>query len=96
MPITTTQPVRINSRHLKRATPVLARIGLTPRAAIDVFLAQVALKNDLPFEVNAATSDDGFLPHIPNATTRAAMAESTEGKGYRSAKALMAGLRRGR
>jgi len=37
--------------------------------------AQVELKNGLPFAVNAYATDDGFLPHVPNAETSAAIRE---------------------
>jgi addiction module RelB/DinJ family antitoxin len=85
--------IRVDRKGVKDASKVLARMGMTPRSAIDVFLAQVALKKAIPFAVTEAESDDGYLPHIPNATTLAAMAEPTR-RSFRSAKALLNSLRR--
>ena len=85
--------IRVDRQGVKNASKVLARIGMTPRSAIDVFLAQVALKKGIPFAVTEAESDDGYLPHVPNTATLAAMAEPTR-RSYRSAKALMRSLKR--
>lgn len=88
-----TMTVRVDRQGVKNASKVLARMGMTPRTAIDVFLAQVALKKALPFAVTEAESDDGCLPHVPNTATLAAMAEPTR-QSYRSAKALLSSLKR--
>jgi len=57
-----------------------------------MFLAQVALKKDIPFHVNAHKSDDGFLPHIPNAKTLAAI-EDDAGEVYENTDAAMDALK---
>jgi hypothetical protein len=54
--------------------------------------AQVELKNGLPFAVNAYATDDGYLPHVPNAATLAAMQEKP-GKRFSSAEAFLADLK---
>ena len=86
-----TMTVRVNRNSIAAASKVLARIGMTPRTAIDVFMAQIALKKGLPFTVTTAESDDGYLPHVPNAETAAAIA-APSGKRYRNAKAFLASL----
>ena len=86
-----TMTIRVDRDSVKDASKILARMGMTPRTAIDVFLAQVALKKALPFAVNEAESDDGYLPHIPNAETVAAMREKPL-RHFRSAKALLRSL----
>lgn len=88
-----TMTIRVDRQGVKDASKVLARMGMTPRSAIDVFLAQVALKKAIPFAVTEAESDDGYLPHVPNAATQAAMVEPTR-QSFRSAKALLSSLKR--
>lgn len=44
---------RIQSDIKKKAEMVLNAIGITMSQAIDLFLRQVALKNGVPFELNA-------------------------------------------
>ena len=88
-----TMTIRVDRQSIKDATKVLARMGMTPRTAIDVFLAQVVLKKAIPFAVTEAESDDGYLPHIPNAATLAAMG-APPCQSFRSAKALLSSLKR--
>ena len=42
---------RVPTERLKRAEKVLARLGMKPGDAFNIFLAQVELRNDLPFAV---------------------------------------------
>ena len=42
---------RVPTERLKRAEKVFARLGLKPSDAFNIFLAQVELRNDLPFAV---------------------------------------------
>jgi addiction module RelB/DinJ family antitoxin len=42
---------RVPTERLKRAEKVFARLGLKPGDAFNIFLAQVELRNDLPFAV---------------------------------------------
>lgn len=70
------------------AERVLAAIGLSPTEAIRIFYRQIALRGGLPFDVR-----------IPNAATRAAMAEARKDKAklpvFKSARALVKSTRRG-
>ena len=70
------------------AERVLADVGLSPAEAIRLFYRQVSLRGGLPFEVR-----------VPNATTRAAMAEARKGKArlpvFKSARPLVKSIRRG-
>ena len=87
-----TKTVRLSSRRLAEASKVFDRIGVDPRSALEMFLAQVALKRAIPFPVDDAESDDGYLPHQPNAETLAALADPPV-LSFASAKAAMAHLR---
>jgi DNA-damage-inducible protein J len=61
---------------LKRdAEQVLARVGLSPTEAIRLFYRQVSLRQGLPFEVR-----------IPNAATRAAVAQARVGRKLKTFK----------
>lgn len=65
----------------EEAEQVLAEVGLTPTEAIRLFYRQVSLQGGLPFEVR-----------VPNAATRAAMAEARTAKKlktFKSASALV-------
>jgi hypothetical protein len=53
--------------------------------------AQVELRGGVPFPVNA--TDDGYLPHIPNAETRAALRGKSV-KRFRTADDFLADLRK--
>ena len=74
---------RIDSATKKRATAVLAAMGLSISDAIRLLMLRVVDERRLPFEVKA-----------PNATTRKAIAEleAEKGKRFASTAALMADL----
>jgi addiction module RelB/DinJ family antitoxin len=42
---------RVPTERLKRAEKVFARLGMKPSDAFNIFLAQVELRNDMPFAV---------------------------------------------
>jgi antitoxin component of RelBE/YafQ-DinJ toxin-antitoxin module len=42
---------RVLTQRLRRAEKVFARLGMTLEEAVDLFLAEVALRGDLPFSV---------------------------------------------
>jgi len=75
-----------------RGSILLAKVGLTRGQLVNMVFAQVELKNGLPFAVNAYATDDGYLPHVPNAETLAAIREKP-GNRCRSPKAFMADLK---
>lgn len=68
----TTEPtnMRLDTEAKKQAYAVFEQVGLKPAQAFNLFLQQVALHRGLPFEVK-----------VPNADTRAAMEELTNGGG---------------
>lgn len=75
---------RVEPELKAEATRVLNGMGLTPSAAIRVFLRQVVAEQALPFTVKA-----------PNAETLAAMRDVEEGRnltGHKSLEALWADL----
>jgi DNA-damage-inducible protein J len=74
---------RIDGQVKKRAAKVLADMGLSVSDAIRLLLVRVAAEKALPFEIK-----------VPNAETRAAMAELEEGAGrsFDSVAGLMADL----
>lgn len=74
---------RIDGKVKEKAAKVLADMGLSVSDAIRLFLVRVAAEKALPFEIE-----------IPNAETRAAMAELEQGAGksFDSVAALMADL----
>ncbi len=92
MPKTVLFRTRVDARRKKNAERILARVGLTPGQLVNMVFAQVELKNGVPFAINAHATDDGFLPHVPNAETLAANREKP-GKRFRSIKAFRADLR---
>lgn len=60
--------------HLKgEAETVLKEMGLSVSDAVRIFLRQVVLSREIPFDVR-------FTTNIPNEETRAAMAEVESGK----------------
>ena len=67
---------RIDAATKRRAAAALEAMGLTISDAIRLLLLRVAAERRLPFDVK-----------VPNAKTRLAMQELTEGKGKRSASA---------
>jgi len=71
---------RIEPELKSSAEKIFKSLGMSTTDAISIFLSQVVLNQGLPFAVK-----------IPNAVTRAAVAEVRSGKGkkYASSKALM-------
>jgi len=51
MPATTLFRARVPTARLRRAEKVLARLGMKPGDAFNIFLAQIELRNDLPFTI---------------------------------------------
>jgi addiction module RelB/DinJ family antitoxin len=43
---------RVPARRLQRAQKILHKLGLTPAEAVNMLLAQIEIRNGLPFEVN--------------------------------------------
>lgn len=82
---------RVNSRRKRAADKILKRVGLTTEQFVNLALAQVELKNGVPFPLTALETDDGHFPHVPNAETRAALTEKP-GKSFGKVGALMAHL----
>ncbi len=74
---------RIDGRVKERAAKVLADMGLSVSDAIRLLLVRVAAEKALPFEIK-----------VPNAETRAAMAELDRGAGatFENVADLMADL----
>jgi DNA-damage-inducible protein J len=69
----------------KEAEQVLAEVGLSAAEAIRLFYRQVSLRGGLPFEVR-----------LPNAATRAAVAEARTARKLRSFKSAAAVVRAAR
>lgn len=65
--MTTMVHVRVDEEVKEQATDALAAMGLTVSAAVKIFLTRVAVEKALPFELR-----------VPNAATKAAMAEVDE------------------
>ena len=42
---------RVPTARLKRAEKIFARLGMKPSDAFNIFLAQVELRNDMPFAI---------------------------------------------
>jgi len=51
MSSTTLFRVRVPTQRLRRAEKIFERLGMKPGDAFNIFLAQVELKDDLPFPV---------------------------------------------
>ena len=83
---------RVDARRKKNVERILAKVGLTPGQLVNMVFAQVELKNGLPFAVNAYATDDGYLPHVPNAETLAAIHEKS-GKRFSSPEAFIGDLK---
>jgi len=83
MPSDTVIRARIDGRVKERAAKILADMGLSVSDAIRLLLIRVAAEKALPFEIK-----------VPNAESRAAMAELEEGAGasFDSVAELMADL----
>lgn len=45
---------RVNAEHFRHAEEVFQRLGLKTSDAINVFLAQVALRKDMPFSITTS------------------------------------------
>lgn len=67
MPATTMVHVRVDEQTKTQATETLAAMGLSVSDAVRMFLRRVAVEKAIPFPVR-----------VPNAETRAAMAEADE------------------
>ena len=70
MPSDTVIRARIDGRVKERAAKILADMGLSVSDAIRLLLIRVAAEKALPFEIK-----------VPNAESRAAMAELEDGAG---------------
>lgn len=44
---------KVPARRLQRAERILRKLGLTPADAVNMLLAQIELRQGLPFEVNS-------------------------------------------
>ena len=84
---TTVLRTRVNRARALQAGKIFQRIGLKQDAAFDLFLARVVAARGLPFPVGE--SDDGHLPHIPNARTLAALKERG-GKKFKDVNSALA------
>ncbi|MGH7958288.1 MAG: type II toxin-antitoxin system RelB/DinJ family antitoxin [Opitutaceae bacterium] len=87
---TTVLRTRVDRARARKAEKIFKRIGLKPAAAFDLFLAKVVAVRGLPFPVTE--SDDGYLPHVPNADTVAAL-KARGGKKFKDADSALAWLR---
>jgi antitoxin component of RelBE/YafQ-DinJ toxin-antitoxin module len=70
---TTLVQARVNVRRARNVARILQRVGMKPADAVNMLFAQIELRQGLPFV--PAIGDDGYLPHVPNAETRAALRE---------------------
>jgi|WetSurMetagenome_2_1015567.scaffolds.fasta_scaffold196117_2 addiction module RelB/DinJ family antitoxin len=50
-PETTLLRTRVNKHKLRQAEDVFSTLGIKPSDAVNMFLAQVALRKDMPFKV---------------------------------------------
>jgi len=75
MATTTMVHVRVNEKIKAQATKALTAMGLSVSDAVRVFLTRVAADKQLPFDLK-----------VPNAETRAAMAEVDETLSTRRAR----------
>ena len=87
---TTVLRTRVDRTRARKAGKIFQRIGLKQDAAFDLFLAKVVAVRGLPFPVGE--SDDGHLPHAPNAETVAAL-NARGGEKFKSVNAALAWLR---
>ncbi|MFI5336908.1 MAG: type II toxin-antitoxin system RelB/DinJ family antitoxin [Opitutales bacterium] len=86
---TTLLRTRVDRTRAREAQKIFKRLGLKPSAAFDLFLAKVVALRGLPFPVSE--SDDGLLPHVPNAETVAALNERG-GKKFKDVNSALAWL----
>ena len=75
MAATATVTTRVDETVKKEASEALEAMGLTLSSAINIFLTRVARERAIPFELR-----------VPNAATRAAMAEADEIAARRAAR----------
>lgn len=54
---TATKPIRLSCSRLSAAATVFEQLGLDPRSAIELFLAQVASRKAIPFPVALPDSE---------------------------------------
>lgn len=64
---------RVDARRKAGADRVLSRLGISAGQLVNMVFAQVELKNGIPFPLTAVATDDGQLPHVPNAATAVAL-----------------------
>jgi len=57
MPATSTKTIRLSRSRLSEASPILARLGLDSRSAIELFLAQVVSRKAIPFPIALSDSE---------------------------------------
>ena len=55
--ITTTKTIRLSRSRLSAAGPILERLGMDSRSAIELFLAQVVSRKAIPFAVTLPDSE---------------------------------------
>ena len=55
--VTTTKTIRLSRSRLSAAGPVLERLGMDSRSAIELFLAQVVSRKAIPFAVALPDSE---------------------------------------
>ena len=87
---TTLLRTRVDRGRAREAARIFRRIGLKPSTAFDLFLAKVVAVRGLPFSVSE--SDDGYLPHVPNAATVAAL-NARGGRKFKDLNSTLAWLR---
>lgn len=54
--------VRLNKAQVERAEEVLGLLGVSLSEAVSMFLAQILLRNGLPFKVAVSNQDDQEIP----------------------------------
>jgi addiction module RelB/DinJ family antitoxin len=87
---TTLLRTRVDRARAREAAKIFKRLGLKPSAAFDLFLAKVVAVRGLPFPVSE--SDDGYLPHVPNAETIAAL-NGKRGRKFKDVNSALSWLR---
>jgi addiction module RelB/DinJ family antitoxin len=93
MPKTVLFRTRIDARRKKNAERILEQVGLTPGQLVNMVFAQVEIRKGVPFSVTTLATDDGYLPHIPNANTLAALREKS-GKQFHTVGAFLDDLKK--
>ena len=94
--MTATRPlrIRVNAQDSIAAEKVLRRYGLTAREGVNMFFAQMARRGTIPLDFVSHDTDDGYLPHEPNAETLAAIEEPDTGEVFHSVKDVMRSLKK--